>query len=322
MAWLPPIEKAEAITGRLRDRIVYLDKFAARAPALFEAPGEGRERPPDSTVDDFYVGDRKFPPPPAATLASVSALMTAGELALVTNQTERAKDYFRRALGTATRQSADRWPILRVAVLGAALRQCVVFLQPEGLDVRLRNGPARLAGWVGMPSFQSSALILGAALASAGQASFIGWSSRRDRSSIPLGALSTVIGAREADVLPLFRLVRTPDGFDQLQEPTNEQRTDALIAFYALHQRYASRLYLVLETDPPASDPRDRETKLRHPLFDWALFMLHLGLARFSPDLYVRERLLPNPSFDTAATRLMDFVMSLVREFQVGLPSL
>jgi hypothetical protein len=241
--------------------------------------------------------------------------MSAAELALVTDHTRQAKNYLRTAFATATQADVAQWPILRVAVLGAALKEGRVLLQPEGLI--LDFGPpatpsvTRLEAITRSQSFQGSALALGAALAAGGSLSLTRLFLQPGPESDTPDAAATLRSVRQADILPLFGVVRLPEGLSDGPAPPPAEQTAAMIAFYALHQRYLSRLHLLLGSGRHVSP-----TTLRRSLFDWSLFLLHLGLARFRPDFYNWENLVPPPLAETDAARLLAFMMSLVREFE------
>jgi hypothetical protein len=314
MAWLPAIEQNERLRDLLAARLSFLDKFIARVPGLLRPPGAAGEPQPESAPEDFYVGDGRPPRPGAAEITAVAALMSAAELALVTNQTGLAKGILRTAFAAATTADVAQWPILRVAVLGAALKVGRVSLQSTGLilefDPPATPSAIRREATTRSQSFQGSALALGAALAAGGRESLTRLFLQPGSESDPPDAAATLRSVRQADILPLFGIVRLPEGLHGVAVPPDAaEHRAAMIAFFALHQRYLSRLHLLL-----GSGQHVTATTLRRSLFDWSLFLIHLGLARFRADLYTSD--LPALLAGTDAGRLLGFMMTLVGEFE------
>ena len=239
--------------------------------------------------------------------------MSAAELALVTNQTGLAKDILRMAFAAATTADVAQWPILRVAVLGAALRAGRVSLQSTGLilefDPPATPSAIRREATTRSQSFQGSALALGAALAAGGRESLTRLFLQPGSESDPPDAAATLRSVRQADILPLFGIVRLPEGLHDGAAPPEPEHRAAMIAFFALHQRYLSRLHLLLGSGRDVAP-----TTFRRSLFDWSLFLIHLGLARFRADLYTSD--LPALLAGTDAGQLLGFMMTLVGEFE------
>jgi hypothetical protein len=264
MPWLPIFqgERQQAWREEAEVRIRFLERFGEQARAVYAqfGYGEGADR-----------RDR------SARLAAANALTEAAELALATDQTERAYGFAQYAVEILVDGEPDTWPTIRLALLGALVGRVRTQLRADGFSLGdPRTNRIYRTSWYAPASVvaQTAGSLIAAAAATGSPRSTLSllWDPPLAEGGDEEGRLRGRLGFLSAMEAPestvtLLLLPETPRGGRLLD--------DALAALIAIVARYDRQLRaLAINEDFWNASP------LSSSLIDWNLLVLLVALYR------------------------------------------